>query len=95
MLRSNHAAVATALGALWMIGAAPAFSRDPPFPYSPSEIGEYVGVEPLAPPLSIRRNRVASQVADVPWGRGPRAIPMMIFPYSPNETGEYAGRPLP
>jgi hypothetical protein len=95
MLRRNYAVITTSLGALFMLLAPPVFSRDPPFPYSPNETGEYVGAGPLAAPLSIGRNRVSSEMLDLPWGRGARNIPTMIFPYSPNETGEYAGQFLP
>ncbi|HZN24813.1 MAG TPA: hypothetical protein VFB75_11340, partial [Burkholderiales bacterium] len=83
------------LGALFMLVAPPVFSRDPSFPYSPNETGGYVAVEQLAPPLSIGRTHVPSEMRDVSWGRGTRDIPTMIFPYSPNETGEHTGRPLP
>jgi hypothetical protein len=96
MLRRNYAVITTSLGTLLMLVALPVCSRDQPFPYSPNEIGEYVAVEPLAPPLSIARGRGPSQVSDLPpWGIGTRYTPMMIFPYSPNETGQYRDRPLP
>jgi hypothetical protein len=95
MLRRNHTLITTSLGTLFMLVVPPVFSKDQPFPYSPNEAGEYVGVEPLGPPLSIGRDRVPSQMRDLPWGRGTRHTPTMIYPYSPNETGQYLGTPLP
>jgi hypothetical protein len=92
MLRKNCVVIAAALGSLCLLGGASAFARDPVFPYSPNETGEYVVAKAIAPPMSTGRLDNPSPIRELPSARDEKSVPLSGFPYSPNETGEYVAR---
>lgn len=89
MLRRNYILIAASLGVISMLTAELAFSNDRGFPYSPTESGEYVAPERVAPALALGKNDMPSGLREVPPVRGAPQMPM-FYPSSPNESGEYA-----